>query len=135
MLARRQILRHDPDAADMLAELGARLLRQLLHFLHQRGAFRIKLRAWLNGLKSVRGCHCDLLITATGFWIRVKNLLATFRQGFTDVPKYLSHPREIDYRADGRLSFSALHVSTEICNHAPANHRRRRVCNADPFEN
>jgi hypothetical protein len=34
MLARRQILRHDPDAADMLSELGSRLLRQLLHFLH-----------------------------------------------------------------------------------------------------
>src|SRR6516165_7535699 len=60
MIAGRQILRHDPDAADMIAELGSRLLRQRLHFLHQCGALGIELRARFDWLKTVRR-HCALL--------------------------------------------------------------------------
>ena len=73
MLARRQILRPNPDATDVLAELGSRLLRQLLHFLHQRSAFGVELRARLDGLKTVRR-HCALSFAHMDLGIHVQKI-------------------------------------------------------------
>jgi hypothetical protein len=54
VLARRAILRHDPDVADMVrAGLLVRLRRQGFHFLYELGALRVQLRTWLDRLSIV----------------------------------------------------------------------------------